>query len=94
MSIAVAAFQFWEHQDFRELLNEIMDKSVFYKFSTGEEKTQGIVYLLIEMFKIRRSINTLNIHPEKADAYLRLKWSKPMTGYQIIKKLCKLKVLE
>ena len=68
-----------------------MDKSAFYKFSPGEGKSQGIVYLLIEMFKIRRSINILNMHPEKADEYLKHKWSKPMTGYWIIKKLCKLK---
>ena len=91
LSIPVAAFQFWEQQDFREMLNGIMDKSAFYKFSPGEEKTQGIAYLLIEMFKIRRSINILNMHPEKADEYFKHKWSKPVTGYRIIKKLCKLK---
>ena len=55
--------------------NVITDKSAFYKFSPGEEKTQGIAYLLIEMFKIRRSINILNMHPEKASrkrVYTRL----------------------
>ena len=43
-----------------------MDKSAFYKFKPEEEKMQGIVYLLIEMFKIRRCINMLNMHPEFA----------------------------
>ena len=41
------------------------------------------------MFKIRRS-NILNMHKEVADEYFKLKWSKPVTGYQIIKKLCEL----
>ena len=31
------------------------------------------------------------MHPEKADKYFKHKWSKPVTGYRIIKKLCKLK---
>ena len=43
------------------------------------------------MFKIRRSINILNIHPKMADKYFKLKWSKPITGHRIIKRLCKLK---
>ena len=73
------------------MLNEIMEKSVFYKLSPGEEKTQGIMYILIEMLKIRRSINILNMHPEKVDEYFKQKWSKPMAGCWIIKKLCKLK---
>ena len=42
----IAAFKFWEQQDFKELLNEVMDKSAFYKFCPEEEKTQGISYLL------------------------------------------------
>ena len=54
--IPAAAFRFWEQQDFKELLNEVMDKSAFYKFCPEEEKTQGISYLLLEMFKIRRHI--------------------------------------
>ena len=54
-------------------VNEIMDKSAFYKFSPGEGKTKGIVDLLMEMLKIRRSINILNMHPEKADEYSKLK---------------------
>ena len=58
LNIPVAAFQFWE-QDFNALLNETMDKSVLYKFYLGEEKIQGIVQLLIEMFKTRRIINML-----------------------------------
>ena len=73
------------------MLNEILDKSAFYEFNREEEKTQGIAYLLIEMFKIRRSINILDLHPEVADEYFKLKWSKPVTGYRIIKKMCKLK---
>ena len=36
LSIPVTAFQFWEQQDFKEMLNERMDTSVFYKFSAGE----------------------------------------------------------
>ena len=43
------------------------------------------------MFKIRRSINMLNMYPEIADEYFQVKWNKPITGYQIIKRLCKLK---
>jgi len=62
------------------MLNEIMDKSAFYKFSTEEEKTQGIAYLLIKMFKIRRSINMVNMYPEIADKYFKMKWNKPITG--------------
>ena len=73
LSIPVSAFQFWEQNDFRKMLNEIMDKSAFYGFNHEEEKTQGIAYLLIEMFKIRRSINILNMHPEVADEYFKLK---------------------
>ena len=69
-----------------------MDKSAFYKFST-EEKTQGIAYLLIEMFKIR-STNILNMHKEVADEYFKLKWSKPVTRYRIIKSCANLKVPE
>ena len=46
-----AAFKFWEQQDFKELLNEVMDKSAFFKFKPEEEKVQGIGYLFLEMFK-------------------------------------------
>ena len=91
LTIPVAAFQFWEQNNFRKMLNEIMDKSAFYKFKPEEERTQGIVHLLIEMFKIRRKINMLNMYPEIADEYFQVKWNKPITGYQIIKRLCKLK---
>ena len=38
LSIPVAAFQVCEQQDFKEILNEIMDKSAFYRFNPGEEK--------------------------------------------------------
>ena len=69
LSIPGTAFQFWQQQDFKEMLNKIMDKSAFYKFSHGYEKTQGIVYLLIEMLNIRGSINIPSMHPEKADKY-------------------------
>ena len=44
--IPAAAFRFWEQQDFKELLNEVMDKSAFYKFCPEEEKMQGISDLL------------------------------------------------
>ena len=71
LNIPIAAFQFWEQQDFKAKLNET--------------KTQGIAYLLMEMFKIRRSKNILHMHPEKADEYFKLKWSKPITGYRTIK---------
>ena len=46
LNIPVAAFRFWEQQDFKELLNEEMDKCAFFKFSSEEEKVQGIGYLL------------------------------------------------
>ena len=91
LNIPVTAFQFWEQQDFKAMLKELIDKSVYYKFNPGEEKTQGIAYLLIEMFKIRRSISILYMHPDMADEYFKLKWSTPITGYRIIKKLCKFK---
>ena len=29
INIPVAAFRFWERQDFKELLNEVLDKSAF-----------------------------------------------------------------
>ena len=61
-----------------------MDKSAFYGFNHDEEEHRA--YLLIEMFKIRRSINIFNMHPEVADKYFKMKWSKPVTGYRIIKK--------
>ena len=43
------------------------------------------------MLKIRRSINALNMHPEMAEEFFNVKRRKPVTGYRIIKKLCKLK---
>ena len=52
---------------------------------------QGIAYLLIDMFKIRRNINMLYIHPEMAHEYFNPKWKKPITGYRIIKSLRKFK---
>ena len=91
LNIPVAAFRFWEQQDFKELLNEVMDKSAFYKFCPKEEKTQGISYLLLEMFKLRRHINVLNMQPEVASRFFNQKWSKPLTGYRIIKYMCKIK---
>ena len=66
LSIPVAAFKFWEQKDFGAMLREIMDKSAFYKFCHEEEKSQGFVHLLLEMFKIRRTINILHENPEKA----------------------------
>ena len=43
------------------------------------------------MLKIRRSINAINMHPEMADKYFKMKWGKPVTGYRIIKNMFKLK---
>ena len=86
-----AAFKFWEQQDFKELLNEVMDKSAFFKFKPEEEKMQGIGYLFLEMFKIRRQITLLNMQPEIASIFFNQKWSKPITGYRIIKSMCKIK---
>ena len=68
-----------------------MDKSAFFKFKPEEEKVQGIGYLLLEMYKIRRQINILNMQPEIASKFFSQKWRKPITGYRIIKSLCKLK---
>ena len=73
------------------MLIEIMDKSAFYKFCHEEEKSQGFAYLLLEMSKIRRTINILHENPEKATEYFEFKWNKPISGYRIIQKLCKLK---
>ena len=64
---------------------------MFFKFSPEEEKEQGIGYLLFEMFKIRRQINVLNMQPEIASEFFNQKWHKPMTGYRIIKSLCKIR---
>ena len=85
LNTPVAAFRFWEQQDFKELLNEVMDKSAFYKFCPEEEKTQEISYLLLEMFKIRRHVNVLNMQPEVASKIFNQKWNKPLTGYRIRK---------
>jgi hypothetical protein len=52
LNIRVAAFRFWEQQDFKELLNEEIDKSAFFKFSPEEEKMQEIGHLLLKIFKI------------------------------------------
>ena len=87
----IAAFKFWEQQDFKELLNEVMDKSAFFKFKPEEEKMQGIGYLFLEMFKIRRQITLLNMQPEIASIFFNQKQSKPITGYRIIKSMCKIK---
>ena len=90
-NIPVAAFRFWEQHDFKELLNEVMDKFVFFKFSPEEEKVQGKGYLLLEMFKIRRHINMLNMQPEIASEFFSQKWNTPISGYRIIKSMCKIK---
>ena len=68
-----------------------MDKSAFYKFCYEEERSQGFAYLLLKMFKIRRTINILQKNPDKAEEYFKFQWNKPISGYRIIKKLCKLK---
>ena len=38
LNIPVAAFRFWEQQDFKELLNEVMDKSVFSILARKKKK--------------------------------------------------------
>ena len=68
-----------------------MDKSAFFKFNPEEEKVQGIGYLLLEMFKTRRQINLLNMQPEIASEFFNQKWDKRITGYRIIKSMCKIK---
>jgi len=68
-----------------------MDKSAFFKLCPEEEKMQGIGYLLLEMFKIRSHINVLNMQPEIASEFFNQKWNKPLTGYRIIKYMCKIK---
>ena len=85
MYIPVEAFRFWEQKDFKELLTEVMDKSAFFKINPEEEKDQGIAYLFLEMFKIRRQINVSNMQPELASRFFNQKWQKPMTGYCFIK---------
>ena len=93
MYTPTAAFKFWKQQDFKELVNKVMDKSAFYKFKPEEEKMQGIGYLFLEMYKIRRQINILNMIPEIASFFLNQKWGKPMTGYRILKKHVQKQVL-
>ena len=68
-----------------------MDKSAFFKFSPEEEQVQGIRYLLLEMFKIRRHFNMLNMQPEIASEFFSQKWNKPIYGYRIIKSMSKIK---
>ena len=68
-----------------------MDKGAFFKFSPDKEKIQGIGFLLLEMFKIRRRINTLNMQPEITSEFFSQKWKKPISRYRIIKRMCKLK---
>ena len=68
-----------------------MDKSAFFKFKPEEEKVQGIGYLLLEMYKIRRQINILNMQVEIVSKFFNQKWRKPITGYRIIKSMCKIK---
>ena len=84
MYIPVEAFRFWEQKDFKELLMEVIDNSAFFKSNPEEEKEQGIAYLLLEMFKIRRQINVLNMQPETASKFFNQKWHKPITGYRVI----------
>ena len=45
----------------------------------------------MEMFKIRRQINLLNMQPEIASKFFNQKWNKPITEYRIIKSMCKIK---
>ena len=38
LNMPVEAFRFWEQQDFKELLNEVMDKSVFSILARKKKK--------------------------------------------------------
>ena len=87
MYILVEAFRFWEQQDFKELLTEVMNKSAFFKSSPEEEKHQGIAYLFLEMFKIRRQINVLNMQQEVASKFYNQKMAKTndwISSYEIL----------
>ena len=83
LSIPVSAFQFWEQKDFKEMLNEVMDKSALYKFCHEEEESQGIAYMLLEMFKIRRTISVLNANPDQAEEFFKFKWGKPPSDTEL-----------
>ena len=72
-AVSVAAFQFWEQSELKSSLNETMDKSAFYKFRPEAEKLQGCVFIMIEMLKIRRSTNILNMRPEMVKEYFNQK---------------------
>ena len=56
LAISVASFEFCDQADFKDLLTKEWKKSAFYKFRPEAERNQGIALILLEMFKIRRSI--------------------------------------
>ena len=45
MYIPVEAFRFWEQQDFKELLAEVMDKSAFFTSNPEEEKHLSLIHI-------------------------------------------------
>ena len=47
--------------------------------------------MLLEIFKLRRYINTLNLKPEIAYEFFNQNQAKLITCYRIIKHLCKIK---
>ena len=59
MYMPVTAFQFWEQNDFKALLNETMDKMAFYKFNPGEEKMEGIAFYYLKCSKSEEILTCL-----------------------------------
>ena len=55
------------------MLKQTFDKSVLYKFNPGEEKMQGIAYLLIEKMQ---GIAYLLIQKMQGIVYLIQRWQK------------------
>ena len=50
-TIPDCVFRFWDQEDFKGRLFELMGNSLF--LSNSEFKNQGIIHLLISMWKIR-----------------------------------------
>ena len=66
MAIPIAAFQFWGQKDYRTLLFQKMDNSVFFKFTPDEEINPGIAYMLLEILQLCTCINMLNLNSVKS----------------------------
>ena len=69
LSIPVAAFQFWEQQDFKDMLNEIMDKSNFVYSVLEKKHFKSIVFLNINTRPLYLLIinNTMNNFASKIE---------------------------